>query len=153
MHRASFVSCLVVVLFAGGLQGQSRLSIRAASAEPVEGWQRMPVEHSNGFVWVSAVEAVTTGDIEQAEPELNFNGDKRIAVVFTDAGLRKIGELTTAQRGKHIAMVVDRKVMWAPIVQQTQAGKKGVLTGNGPHGLTQDEVELIMSILRPGQPR
>ena len=43
---------------------------------------------------------------------------------------------------------VDGKLIWAPIVQQPQAGKEGVLTGNGPNGLTQEEVERIMASLR-----
>jgi len=42
------------------LQGQSQLSIGAASAEPLGGWQRMQVEHSDRFVWVSPIAAQGT---------------------------------------------------------------------------------------------
>ena len=51
---------------------------------------------------------------------------------------------------KLIALVVDDKVIWAPTVTYIAEApaKSNVLTGNGPHGLTQEEVEQIMAILR-----
>ena len=71
-----------------------------------------------------------------------------ITVVFTDAGLKKVHDLTTAQLKKLVALVVDGRVLWAPVVQQPQNGKEGVLTGNSANGLTQEQVELIMASLR-----
>jgi preprotein translocase subunit SecD len=76
-----------------------------------------------------------------------------INVVYTDAAVNKLRDLTTAQVKKHIALVVDGKVLWAPQVNFTQADKKSGFAGNTGHGLTQEEVDLIMSILRPQQPR
>ena len=57
----------------------------------------MQVEHSNRVVWVSPTVAVTASDIEKAQPETTPDGRTRIAVVFTDTGLKKIHDLTTAQ--------------------------------------------------------
>ncbi len=150
MYRASWTCCLVVVLLAGILQAQSRLSIRAASREPVEGWQRMQVEHSDGVIWVSPTTALTASDIEQAQPEIRADGYSVIRVVFTDAGVNKLHDLTAAQLRKLIALVVDDKVIWAPTVTYIAEApaKNNVLTGNGPHGLMQEEVERIMAILR-----
>src|SRR5881628_3109900 len=58
-------------------------------------------------------------------------------------------DLTAAQLKKHIALVVDGKVVWAPIVTYVAgpAAKNNVLTGSTPSGLTQEEVERIMEIL------
>ena len=70
---------------------------------------------------------------------------------MTDAGTNKWGDLTTAQVKKHIALIVDGKVLWAPMVNYTIADKESGLTGNTPTGLTQEEVDLIMSILRPAK--
>ena len=134
-RRAGWTVCLGVIVFATALRAQGQFSIRAASAEPIEGWQRMQVEHSNRVVWVAPTAAIVASDIERAQPEINsVDGATRIAVVFTDAGRKKIHDLTTAQLKKLIAMVVDGKVIWAPIVQQPQQGKDGVLTGNLPCG-------------------
>jgi preprotein translocase subunit SecD len=137
----------VVFLFAGMVQAQSPLSIRPASDIPVDGWQRMQVEHSDRFVWVSPIAAATSSDIEKAQPEVNSNGDTRIAVVFTDEGAKRMRDLTIAQKNKLIALVVDGRLIWAPLVR-AETGKESVLTGNGPHGLTQEEVDRIMAILR-----
>ena len=94
MYRASWTCCLVVVLLAGILQAQSRLSIRAASREPVEGMQ---VEHSDDVIRVSPTAALTASDIEQAQPEIRADGYSVIRVVFTDAGVNKLHDLTAAQ--------------------------------------------------------
>jgi preprotein translocase subunit SecD len=147
-RRKIWMACLAAILFASAMQAQAQFSIRAASAEPIEGWQRMQVEHSNRVVWVAPTAAVIASDIEKAQPEITPDGNTRIAVVFTDAGARKIRDLTTAQRKKLIALVVGDKLIWAPIVQQPLDGREGVLTGNGPNGLTQEEVERIMASLR-----
>jgi preprotein translocase subunit SecD len=156
MRRIAWMSCLAVFLFLGIVHAQSsRLSIRAASIEPVDGWQTMRVEHcqSRCTLWVSPTAALTEGDIEKALPEINSNGDTRVAVVFTEAAATKMRDLTKAQWQKPIALIVDDKLIWAPIVQAYHLGKESALTGSGPHGLTQEEVDLIMSILRPAQPR
>jgi len=158
MYRAW--ACLFVILFAGiSLQAQSRLSLRAASVEPVDGWQTMRVEHCQGercTVWVSPTAALTENDIENAQPEIRAaDGSRVINTVLTDEGASKMHDLTTAQLNKYIALVVDDKVIWAPRVNYAPEAttKRQGLAGNTGHGLTQEEVDLIMRILRPAQPR
>jgi preprotein translocase subunit SecD len=138
---------LVVILFGGIVQAQAQFSIRAASPDPVQGWQRMQFENSSRVVWVSPTVVITASDIEKAQPETTRNGQTRITVVFTDAGTRKIRDLSIAQRNKLVALVVDGRLIWAPYVH-VEVGKESVLTGNGPNGLTQEEVERIMASLR-----
>jgi preprotein translocase subunit SecD len=102
-----------------------RFSLRAASVEPVDGWQTMRVEHCQGercTLWVSPTVALTESDIEQAQPEVSPNGDsdtgliQRVRIVLTDVGAKKLHDLTEAQLRKHIALIVDEKVLWAPTV-------------------------------------
>ena len=76
-----------------------------------------------------------------------FQGPIILRVVFTDAGANKIRDLTTAQLRKLVALVVDGRVIWAPMVMAVP-GKESVLAGSGPNGLTQEEVERIMASLR-----
>jgi preprotein translocase subunit SecD len=113
----------------------------------------MQVEHcqSRCVVWVAPTLAITESDIEKAQPELRADGYRVINVVFTDAAVNKMRDLTATQVKKHIALVVDGKVLWAPMVNYTIADKESGLTGNTPTGLTQEEVDLIMSILRPAK--
>src|SRR2546422_8753055 len=98
---------LFVLVAASATQAQDQFSIRAASAEPVEGWQRMQVEHSNGVVWVAPTAAVTASDIEKAQPEIRADGYQIIRVVFTDSGVNKLHDLTAAQLKKLIVLVGD----------------------------------------------
>jgi preprotein translocase subunit SecD len=157
MYKQALACCLGVVLWIGILQAQSpRLSIRAASTEPVEAWQTMQVEHCRGercTVWVSPTAAVTEGDIESAQPEVRADGYRVVNIIFTDAGVNKMHNLMEAQLKKHVALVVDDKVIWAPLVTYVTNAKSNVLTGSTRTGLTQEEVELIMGILRQAQPR
>src|SRR5262245_47604681 len=139
--------CLTVFLFAGITPAQAQFSIRAASGEPKEGWQRMRVEHSERIVWVAPTAAIVASDIEKAQPEVGSNGFRGIRVVFTAAGANKIRDLTTTQMKNLVALVVDNRLIWAPTVQYV-VGKEAVLTGNGPQGLTEEEVEQIMASLR-----
>jgi len=70
-----------------------------------------------------------------------------ILITFTDEGANKARDLSIAQRDKLVALVVDNKVVWAPTVK-SEIAKESVFTGSTPMGLSQEEVERIMSILR-----
>jgi preprotein translocase subunit SecD len=148
MHRRlAWITCLIVIL--AGTQAQAQFSIRAASAKPVEGWQRMQVENSDQVVWVSPTAAIVASDIEKARPEIDqVDGATHIAIVFTDAGAKKFSDLTAAQVKKLVAMVIDGKVIWTPMVMGMITGKESVLYGDGPRGLTQEHVERILALLR-----
>src|SRR5438093_13325821 len=101
-------------------RAQSRLSLRAASVEPVDGWQTMRVEHCQGercTVWVSPTAAITQSDIESAQPEVRADGYRVIHLILTDAGAKKLHDLTEAQLRNFIALIVDDKVIWAPTVK------------------------------------
>jgi preprotein translocase subunit SecD len=161
MYKRLLACCLGVALSVVVLHAQSqRLSIRAASVEPVEPWQTMRVEHCQGercIVWVSPTATITESDIEKAQPEVRADGYRVVKVGFTDAGAIKLHDLMEAQLKKHVVLIVEGKVLWAPLVTSVPvegpAGKNNVLTGNTGEGLAQEEVDLIMSILRPGEPR
>jgi preprotein translocase subunit SecD len=98
-------------------------------------------------VWVSPTAAIVASDIESSRPEV-VDGATHIAIVFTDAGAKKFSDLTAAQVKKLVAMVIDGKVIWAPMVMGMITGKEGVLYGDGPGGLTQEHVERILALLR-----
>jgi preprotein translocase subunit SecD len=145
----SWIICWAIILFAGVLQAQAQFSLRAASHEPVDGWQMMQVEHcqSRCVVWVSPTPALTASDIEKAQPEVRADGYRVINIVFTDDGVKKMHDLTAAHLKKVIAMVVDDKVVWAPMPTYVVSAKNNALTGSTSQGLTQEEVERIMAIL------
>jgi preprotein translocase subunit SecD len=153
MPRTASMACYVVLLlFTAAVPARGQFSIRAASDQPVKGWERIQVERSNHVVWVSPIEAVTAADIAKAQPDhTSAEGQTRIAVVFTDLGAKHFADLTTAQLHKPIAMILDGKVIWAPMVMaefHADIGKDSILAGSGPQGLTQQEVERIMALVK-----
>ncbi|SRR5213593_2739046 len=144
---------LFVFVSVGAIHAQAQFSIRAASVEPVDGWQQMQVEHcrSSCVVWVSPIPALTASDIAKAQPDTSSTGQARVAVVFTDAGAKHFADLTTAQLRKHIAMILDGKVIWAPIFMgefDADVGKEGILAASGPQGLTREEVQRIIALVK-----
>src|SRR2546429_4630446 len=141
---------MVTFAFVGVGPERAQLRRGAPPQDPVEGWKRMQVDHSNRVIWVTPTAGIAASDIEQAQPKIRADGYQIIRVVFTDAGVSKLHDLTAAQLKKLIVLVVDDKVIWAPMVMYVAgpAAKNNVLTGNTPHGLTPEEVDRIMAILR-----
>jgi preprotein translocase subunit SecD len=124
-------------LYGGILQAQARFTLNAASDEAVPGWPKMEIE--GGSVWVNPMPALTSADIQGAEPATDRSYGQFVKVVFTDAGARKMRDLSTTQMNKLIAMVLDGKVIMAPKVRSV-ISKDCVVTGKPPAGLTTDEV-------------
>ena len=102
-----------LMLIGGVLQAQAQLTMNAAAEEPVQGWQKMEIE--GRAVWVNPKPALTSADIQGAEPatDPNYNGNF-VKVFFSEVGAKKMRELTTAQMNKLIAMVLDGKLISAP---------------------------------------
>jgi preprotein translocase subunit SecD len=95
-------------------------------------------------VWVNPMPALTSADIQGAEPATDRSYGQFVKVVFTDAGARKMRDLSTTQMNKLIAMVLDGKVIMAPKVRSV-ISKDCVVTGKPPAGLTTDEVRRILA--------
>ena len=145
MYRSVMLTaCIVIILSAGVLQAQSQFNIHAASAEPVAGWQKMDSEGSS--IWVNPTPSVASADIERALPNRGSDGKNTVTVIFTEAGAMKMRALSAAQNDKLIAMVLDGKVIFAPRIRGVLPGpdRTAVITGNGPAGLTLDEVQRIL---------
>jgi hypothetical protein len=79
-------AALVAILF-GAIAQTTQFSIRAASSEPVPGWDRMQLD--DRAVWVSPTASLTAADIAKAEPT-TMSGRKAIAIEFTDGGAEKM---------------------------------------------------------------
>jgi preprotein translocase subunit SecD len=132
MNRRSIViiGLIVGLLASSFLSGQGSLEIRAASNTAVAGWQEMSLP-GGGRVWVSTTNALTLADIARGEPRTDASGQRTVGVVFTADGARKMAALSAAQVDKPIALLLDGKVVWAPVVRGT-IEKEAVLSGVTP---------------------
>ena len=143
MYRIlTLTGCAIVTLFGGALQAQAQFNMNAAAEEPVPGWQKMDVE--GHAVWVNPTPALTSADIQGVQPATDTNYGNFVKVLFTDAGARKMRELTTAQMNKLIAMELDGKLISAPKVRSV-ISNDGIITGKPPSGLTNEEVRRILT--------
>ena len=143
MSRKAFAGILIgVALLAGVINGQGPLEIRAAASTAVTGWQPM-VSPSGKPVWVSPARNLTSADIERAEARTAPNGDPAVAVVLTADGAKKMTALAAARTNEPIAMLLDGKLIWAPVVRGN-IGKEALLTG-GPGGLTPAEIQRLLA--------
>jgi preprotein translocase subunit SecD len=124
------VAVLLAGLFLPVLYGQALLEIRAASATAIAGWQRMSAP-DGGVVWVSPASTLTSTDIARSESRKQADGSATVGVVFTEAGARKMAALSAAQANKPIALLLDGKLVWAPVVRGT-IEKEAVLSGVTP---------------------
>lgn len=134
--RSVVIYALIALFLAGVLmQAQGALEIRAASNTAVAGWQQMPAPGGE-VVWVSTTTALTTADIARGEPRTDANGQRTVGVVFTAEGARKMAQLSAAQVNRPIVLMLDGKVVWAPIVRST-IEKEAVLSGVTPDVVTR----------------
>ncbi len=144
MHRnITLIGCVVVILFGWVDRAQAQFSVRAAAAEPVSGWQRMESPDADRTVWVAPTPSLTSDDVERAQSSTGPDGGPAVAIRFTEAGSEKMRELSAAQVGRPIAMVLDGELIWAPVVR-TVISAEALLTG-GPNGLSADQVQRILA--------
>jgi preprotein translocase subunit SecD len=143
MNRRTIVSIglFIGLLASSFLNGQGSLEIRAASNTATAGWQQMPAP-GGGTVWVSPTPALTSTDIARAEPRTDAKGDRTVGVVFTEAGARKMALLSAAQANQHVALLLDGKVVWVPLVRST-IEKEAVLSG-----VTPDVVQRVLTSIK-----
>jgi len=141
-QRSSLIG-LIVIMMASVVTGQVPLEIRAASSSATAGWRQMRTPGERTAVWVSPTNQLTSADVARAEVRTLANGDPAVAVVFTEEGARKIAALSDAQMSKPIAILLDGRLVWAPIVRST-IGKEAVLSG-GPGGLTPAEIQRLLA--------
>ena len=70
------------------------------------------------------------------------DGRDAVGVVFTAEGARKMRELSARQNNQRIAVLLDGKVIWAPVVRST-IDREATLTGLSP-----DQAQRLVTALK-----
>jgi preprotein translocase subunit SecD len=144
-HKSFVIVGAIVTLLAGVLNGQSPVEIRAAASTAVSGWQQMS-SPDGAAIWVAPDVRLTSSDIARAEARTDPDAGPSVAILLTDEGARKMSELSAAQANKPIALLLDGKVIWAPIVKGA-IGKEVRLTG-GNGGLTKTQIDRLLASMK-----
>ncbi len=96
---------------------------------------------------VIARTAVVTGDeLTNAQPSFDQNNRPAVSFQFNPPGGRKFGSYTRENIGSPFAIVLDGKVISAPVIQSYIPGGSGIITGN----FSVEESNRLSILLRAG---
>src|SRR5579884_4223039 len=100
------------------------------------------------FYVVQKVAPVTGRDLKGAYPSRDENGRPAVSFNLTADGSQKFGNLTEANIGKRLAIVLDNRIQSAPVIN-SRIADSGIITG-GAGGFQQQEAQDLSLILRSG---
>jgi len=87
-------------------------------------------QNTTEFYILKRTAVVTGEELVDAEPAFDQNGRPAVNFRFDPSGGRKFGQYTADNIGKPFAIVLDNKVISAPVIQSHIAGGSGIITGN-----------------------
>lgn len=94
----------------------------------------------------SGATVLTGKDLKDAKAQIDQGNRNLVALEFSDEGAKKFADLTTKNVGKQIAILLDKQVLTAPVVQEPIPNGKAVITGNR----TIEEAQHLAILLRSG---
>ncbi|MFO0800171.1 MAG: hypothetical protein U0804_22110 [Gemmataceae bacterium] len=113
---------------------KTRVELRRAEAAPADGRVEAVVAGSAQKVYLHKAAALTGADIASAKV-----AGEAVELTFTDAGAKKAARLSEEHPDKPVALVVDGKVLAAPVVR-AKLGQTVRLTGS----FTADEAAKLV---------
>ncbi|WP_454715206.1 protein translocase subunit SecD [Caulobacter segnis] len=91
--------------------------------------------------------AVVSGEeLTNASQSFDQNGSPAVGFAFNSSGAKKFGDVTTRNRGKRFAIVLDKKVISAPTINDPITGGSGIITGS----FTVQSANELALLLRSG---
>ncbi|MDD2326122.1 MAG: protein translocase subunit SecD [Alphaproteobacteria bacterium] len=128
-----------------------RLVDESASADPQGrlpvGTERLPSAEEAGRSWVVQKRVMVSGDtLEDAQLSFDNGGAPCVSFRFAAQGARRFGDATAANVGRLFAIVLDGKVISAPVIREPIFGGSGIISG---HFTTESAHDLAL-LLRAG---
>jgi preprotein translocase subunit SecD len=128
-------------------QHQSKFELRLAEKEPGEGLTEFSVPESTEKIYVHKEVVVTNEDIAEVRVVRSYAGASYdIQIDFTEEGAQRIGKATEENIGKQLALILDGKVVSAPMIA-SKISSTGAISGR----FTKEEAEGIAIAIRPAQ--
>lgn len=98
------------------------------------------------YYTVEAAPVVTGEELVDAQPSFDQNGRPAVSFRFNTSGARKFGDYTLENIGSPFAIILDDKVVSAPVIQSHIPGGSGIITGR----FTVEETTNLAVLLRAG---
>jgi len=89
---------------------------------------------------------VSGEDLTNASQTFDQNGRPAVAFAFNGLGAKKFGDATARNIGRKFAIVLDNKVISAPVINSALPGGSGIITGN----FTAESANELALLLRSG---
>jgi preprotein translocase subunit SecD len=121
---------------------RAQVEFRRAENKPAEGLTEATVGNSRDKVYLHKTADATNEDIADARVD-TLNDPVAVIVVFTKEGAEKMAKLSEGHQGKPLAILVDGKVISAPIVRATFRNQ-AIITGLS----SKEEAERIVTGLK-----
>jgi len=117
MRLLAVVTCFVVALPGFTQEPQkTRVELRRAETAPADGLVEAVVVGTTQKVYLHKAAALTGADIASAKVTAEATGTA-VDLTFTEAGAKKMAKLSEDHADKPLALVVDGKVLAAPVIR------------------------------------
>jgi len=110
------------------------------------GSELLPFEDSDEKINISKRVIVSGDNLDNAQPQFDRTTNQAVvSFTFDRAGSKKFGRATTDNVGKRLAIVLDNKIISAPVVREAILGGNGQITGNFTFQSATDLAVLLRS--------
>jgi preprotein translocase subunit SecD len=116
-----------------------------ASGRPPAGTLFLPMSDGFGIVPVFSRVELSGENLTDSQASFDQNNMPVVTQVFDSVGARKFARLTTEHVNERFAIVLDGKVLSAPVIREPIPGGRGQISGNFTTKTAQDLAVLLRS--------
>jgi preprotein translocase subunit SecD len=135
--------CLICLIHARADQPPAKptlkVEFRRAEHRPAEGLTEAAVAGTTEKVYLHKSADATNEDIAEAYAGVDSLRKPTVEITFTKKGAIKIGKVTEEHLDKPLAILIDGKVVSAPIIR-SKLSQKALIAGN----FTKEEVDKLV---------
>jgi len=130
------------------LVDQTMSAAEAEAGRPPPGSEVYPAEDGTGGQYLLKKRAIISGeDLVDAQPSFDQRtGEPVVTFRFNASGARRFGDVTADNVGRPFAIVLDGKVISAPVIQEPILGGTGQISGD----FNVEEANNLAILLRSG---
>lgn len=129
----------------GACASPARVEFRAASKNSTQGSVTMVAPVGAAVIYVAPQVVVSNSDIATASIAVTDDGKRAVSITLTEAGASKLLAYTSAHLNEPIAIMVDGRLVSAPVVH-SPLSRSAIIMG-GSDGLSQEEADRLVSSL------
>jgi len=124
------------------------LAFRLVLPAEKEGVPKLPVMGTDATVCLEPEVLMDAKSVALAKADKGYAGAFQIALTFTPAGAKVFADLTRKNVGRRLAILIDGKVLSAPLIKDEVPGGKAVITGSFTRKQAEELAERISAAVK-----